>query len=543
MKIKTIFFLPILVSILVSETGFAQNIKPELDELVATLSETTTGGTVLVANNGNVLYRKAFGKAEIELDVAMEPRHVFRIGSITKQFTAAAILKLEEEGRISLKDDIRKYVQDYPSRGYTITIEHLLTHTSGIANYTGIPKFNGKVRREDMTPLQLIDFFKDEPMDFAPGEKFKYNNSGYIILGHIIETVTGKTYAEYLKEKFFMPLGMNDTRYDSPSEIIKDRVPGYGKDNGGYRNADYLSMTLPYAGGSLLSTVDDLLLWNGSVAERKLLSKGSIDSAHSRFTLKDGGSTDYGYGWRLGYVQESPTIKHGGTVNGFTSFALYLPEERIYVAILTNCTCTGNIELFASEMAAVAMGRPYNLTEARVSDKKMKARQGTYCSAGGAERTIRYEDGELLYFMRGGNKTGLVPLDLDTFRLGESLSVIEFDNENGGFMVRGLDSPVKWAKTNGQITALKSISLSQEEKEKYTGEYRLSQDRIFKVVAKDGRLFGVMGTNSEEILPMDSKSFFAKGIDARIVFDHDKQGLVTGLSIFQGNEKKAVKIE
>jgi CubicO group peptidase (beta-lactamase class C family) len=211
-------------------------------------------GTVIYLSRGDkVLYKKAFGKASIELDVDMKVDNVFRLGSISKQFTACAILKLMEQGKLSLSDDISKYIPDFPQKNETISIETLLTHTSGVINYTGLSRFTEEVKRKDLSPKQLIDLFKDEPLEFKPGTDYKYSNSGYVLLGYIIEKLTGKTYSEYIDEIIFKPLEMKNSYYDSPAKLIVGRVPGYVQRNGQYRNADFLSMTLPYAAGSLVS--------------------------------------------------------------------------------------------------------------------------------------------------------------------------------------------------------------------------------------------------------------------------------------------------
>ncbi len=169
------------------------------------------GGVALVVKDGKTVYRKAFGMANLELGVKMKPDHIFRIGSITKQFTSVAILKLIEEGKIKLDADISEYIKDYPTHGHKITIEQLLNHTSGIKSYTSMEEWDSEARKRDFTPSELVDYFKNKPMDFTPGEEFRYNNSGYILLGHIIELVSGKTYEEYIQENLFTPVGMTNS--------------------------------------------------------------------------------------------------------------------------------------------------------------------------------------------------------------------------------------------------------------------------------------------------------------------------------------------
>ena len=184
------------------------------------------GTTVLVARQGKVIYSKALGMANMELNVPMEMDHVFWIASIGKQFTAVAILQLMEQGKLSLRDEITKFIPDYPTQGNKITIEHLLTHTSGIPTYSGMEDPEKKLAF-DCTPTEVIDFFKNLPMRFAPGTKWEYSNSGYFLLGYIIEIITGKPYAEYLEENFFRPLGMINSRFASNKNIVKNRVGAY----------------------------------------------------------------------------------------------------------------------------------------------------------------------------------------------------------------------------------------------------------------------------------------------------------------------------
>ena len=330
----------ILIGLIVSFQVCAQNLNYEADRLMTDVfEENGSGGIALVVKDGEVLYRKAFGMADMELGVKMKPENIIRIGSITKQFTASAILKLMEEGKLDLQDDITKYIEDYPTQGHVITIEHLLTHTSGIKSFTGMKTWTADLRKMHYSPKEKIEFFKNEPMDFAPGSKYKYNNSGYILLGYIIEVVSGKKYAEYIDEKIFKPLGMNNSFYGSTSDIIKDRAKGYQKQGGNYQNADFLDMSNPYAAGSLTSTVDDLYKWHDAVLHYKVLSKSTLDRAHSSYKLNNGKLTGYGYGWNLNDIEDNKAISHGGSVTGYLTFSLYLPEEDIFVAVFSNCTC------------------------------------------------------------------------------------------------------------------------------------------------------------------------------------------------------------
>ena len=241
------------------------------------------GATVLVSRKGQVIYKKAFGMANLELEVPMQVDNVFWIASIGKEFTAVAILQLMEHGKLSLQDEITKYIPDYPTQGNKITIEHLLTHTSGIQNFSGMEDPEKKLVG-DCTPNEVIDFFKDLPMRFVPGTKWEYSNSGYILLGYIIEVITGKSYAEYLDENFFKPLGMTNSLFASNKKIIRNRVGAYSIGENGYENSRPLNMTYIYSAGAIQSTVADFYKWHRAVHSYTLVKKENLDKAFTRYS-------------------------------------------------------------------------------------------------------------------------------------------------------------------------------------------------------------------------------------------------------------------
>ena len=231
---KTTFLKQLLIAItlLVSQfwsTIVAQTFEAKIDSILSLKYKSMTPGAVfMIAKDNKIIFKKAFGLANIELNAPVKPESVFEIGSMTKQFTAITILMLMEKGKLNLNDEITKYIPDYPTNGKKITIHHLLTHTSGIKSYTSMKALND-IASKDLTPIELIDFFKNEPMDFNPGDKFKYNNSGYIILGHIIESITGQSYASFIEEHLFKKLGMTSSLFASHRKVIKNRAYGYQK--------------------------------------------------------------------------------------------------------------------------------------------------------------------------------------------------------------------------------------------------------------------------------------------------------------------------
>ena len=252
------------------------------------------GATAIVVKDGEVLFLGARGMADLELGVPLTSDHVFRLGSITKQFTAASIMLLEQQGKLTVDDLITKHLPGYPTNGYEITIEHLLTHTSGIFSYTSIPGYMmGNEIRADLSTEELVEVFDDLEMDFGPGERWSYSNSGYVLLGAIIEKVSGQSYADFVKENIFEPLGMNNSHYGG-SQLIPDRASGYQAIEDGYTNAPFLSMTQPHAAGSLLSTVGDLARWNAGLFGGDLLTEESVARMTTEFTLNNGEGTGYG---------------------------------------------------------------------------------------------------------------------------------------------------------------------------------------------------------------------------------------------------------
>jgi CubicO group peptidase (beta-lactamase class C family) len=287
-------------------------------------------GSALVARGGKILLKKGYGMANLELDVPNTPETKFRLGSITKQFTATAILQLAAQGKLSVDDPASKYVDNAPSAWKDVTIHHLLTHTSGVPNFTDFPDYGAR-QRETVTPAQLVARFKDRPLDFAPGSKYKYSNSGYEVLGVIIEKVSGEKYEGYVKKHIFDPLAMNDTGYDHDTPIIKHRAAGYEKSKDGtLKNADYIDMSIPYSAGSLYSTVEDLYRWDRALYTDKILPNEWRKKMFTPFL------NNYAYGWNVRGSGDDVTISHSGGVNGFTTSISRYPGRDACVIVLCN---------------------------------------------------------------------------------------------------------------------------------------------------------------------------------------------------------------
>ena len=406
-------------------------------ELAKVFKPNEPGAAAIVVKDGQVIFRKGYGMANLELGVAIAPDHIFRIGSITKQFTAVSILMLMEQSKLALTDEITKFLPDYPMQGHKITVEHLLTHTSGIVSYTGLPEWP-PLWRKDLTMVELIDLFKNKPMEFAPGEQWKYNNSAYVLLGAIIEKASGMKYGDFVEQKIFAPLGMTSSFYDNTKRIIPRRAAGYDKDGAHYVNAEYLSMSHPHAAGSLMSTVDDLAKWDAALYTEKLVKQSSLQRAWTSYVLKSGKPTDYGYGWSVAQLEGMQMLTHGGGIHGFTCDAVRLPEMRVYVAILTNRG--GGVGNLTKKFAVLASGKewhepaPPKPADAKaavaLSETVLERYVGEYQLAPNFIITVTHEGAKLFGQATGQQRFELTPESETKFAIAVVSAQIEFTVEN-----------------------------------------------------------------------------------------------------------------
>ncbi|NKB88134.1 MAG: serine hydrolase [Acidobacteria bacterium] len=387
--------------------GLDAGIVAAIDDVISDYfpSQSAPGVAVLITRDGERVYERAIGRANLEVNADIGTDSVFRIGSNTKPFTAAAVPKLVDEGRLSFQDEIGAHLPDYPSHDRSITIKHLLTHTSGISDFTSIDGFYPR-QFVDQSPEDFIEFFKDEPLQFEPGSQYRYSNSGYFLLGHIVATVTGMPYSTYLDETFFAPLGMDNTFYDSSRRIVENRASGYVPEGDGFLNGKYISNSIPYAAGSLISTVEDLATWYDAVMSGRIVDQALVEQATSPYRLEDGSLSCCGYAWFLGDLAGSPVIGHTGGITGFYSTLVYLPRERVFAAALTNANWQHfDFENLAPKLAALAIGKPYFPPIAPAPD--VSAAAGIYRSTSGTAIEIRSKNGAL-YFV--GNNDSEWPL-------------------------------------------------------------------------------------------------------------------------------------
>ena len=302
-------------------------------------------GSVLVARDGKVLFERSYGSAEVEWEVPNTPQTKFNIASLTKQFTGLAILQLAERGKLKLEDAVSKYYTDAPAAWEKITLYQLLTHTSGIPSPQGLNEYPRGIA-QPYTPTELIAIVRNKPLDFAPGTRRKYSNSGYILLGYVIEQASGLTYADYIRQNIFEPLAMHDSGYESNALIIKHRASGYTFEGDSLRKGSYVDWSVPYAAGALYSTVEDLLRWDQALYTESLMGRKWLDRL---FTPDKSG---YNYGWFIRGEGTHQRIYHEGSNPGFSAFIARYPADKTLIVVLSNVE-TAPVGKIADDLAAL----------------------------------------------------------------------------------------------------------------------------------------------------------------------------------------------
>lgn len=385
-------------------------------------------GAVLVARDDVVLFDKGYGSANLEWNVPNDGATKFRLGSVTKQFTAVAILLLQERGKLTLDAPVKAYLPDAPAAWDKVTVRHLLTHSAGIPNFTNFPDY-AATKTLPATHASLIARFRDKPLEFAPGEKFAYSNSGYVLLSAIVEKLSGQTYAAFVAENLFKPLGMTDTGYDSHAAIIPRRASGYAPGAAGPVNADYVSMTIPQGAGGLYSTTRDLLKWQRGVYGGKLLKPTTL--AAFRTPYKD----NYALGVAVHNADGATTIAHDGGIEGFNTALAYDPDRKLTVVVLGNLNGPTPGKL-AKSLLTLARGGAVTLPSERqaatVAPDQLSQYEGVYELAPTFAITMRVRDGRLMTQATGQQEFELFSESKDRFFLKVVDAQVEFTRDASG---------------------------------------------------------------------------------------------------------------
>ena len=380
MRLILLLSLSILHTFSFGQTKQDKELVKQVDKLITENYATYAPGcAVLVARKGELLLEKGYGIANLELNTPMSAAMVFRIGSITKQFTAVAILQLVEKGQIALTDSIQRFIKDFHFKGKKITIENLMTHTSGIKGYEEIDANIPNAIRIDFPPKAVIDSLDKLPLDFEPNTKYSYSNSNYFLLAYIIEQVSGKSYPQYLTENVFAPAGLSATFYESQTAVIPNRASGYSLSDSKYWNADFISMALVYGAGALRSTVGDLYKWHKALYEGKLIKKEILLKATTPYTLANGTPIEYGYGFFNKTENGIRSIGHGGAIDGFRAAAMYYPEQDVFITTLCNSE-SDNFAGFFERISNTVLGikKADEPTEIKLRGEILDSYIGTY---------------------------------------------------------------------------------------------------------------------------------------------------------------------
>ncbi len=498
----------------------------------------TPGVSVLMARNGQIIYQKGFGYADVGNRVPVTPETKFRIGSITKQFIASAILRMQEEGKLSVEDKLSKFVPGFP-RGDEVTIRHLLTHTSGIRSYTGRPGFLKYVTMP-VTPAALVDTIKSYPYDFNPGDRYLYNNSGFFLLGYIIEKISGLSLADYLEDSLFKPLGMNNTGVYTVTRLLENEAYGYDRDSMNIVKALNWDMTWAGGAGALYSTAQDLYTWNEAVFNGKVLSAESMAAAFTPVVLNSGEKIEYGFGWSLSDYRGSNFISHGGGLHGFLSYIARQPEEKTTVVVLCNSTQppaginpTSNAYTLAEYVLWKDMAKQSTLTsDIQVDEKILASYTGRYDYGQGMILKVTINGKQLSAQMTGQPMFPIYPASDSEFNWKVVDASIKFVTDETGKVTHAIHHQ------NGQVLEAKKlsdearISVDPALFDGYAGKYDGGNNLII-VVTKEGDKMYMQGPGlpKYQLIPASATEYFTEEIKARFTFKQDETGKTNELSV------------
>jgi CubicO group peptidase (beta-lactamase class C family) len=503
-------------------------------------------GSVLVAEGDKVVFEKSYGSANLEWNISDDSLTKFRIGSMTKQFTAASILLLEERGKLSTDDYVKKYMPDAPAAWDKITIYNLLTHTSGIPSFTSFPDYHAS-EGTPTTPKALVDRFLNKPLEFQPGEKWNYSNSGYVLLGYLLEKISGQTYADFVTQNIFKPLGMKDSGYDSNAAVILHRASGYTPSPDGPVNSGYVDMTIPFSAGALYSTTHDLLLWEQALYGGKVLSAASLKKMTTPY------KENYGCGLMITTAKGRLQYEHGGGIEGFNTDMSYYPDDKLTVIVLANLNggAPGDI---AGKLAAVVHGEKVVLQsdrkEIKVPREVLAKYVGSYELVPGIFITMSLDGDKFFTQLTGQPKFEVFAETEKDFFLKVVDAQLTFEMDAQGKVTdvvlhqNGRDQTAKRNDNAPPPKEHKEISIDPKLLDNYVGAYELAPNFILTVTREGDHLFTqATGQGKIEVFPESDHDFFLKVIDAQITFVTDSQGKATSLILHQGGDHPARRIQ
>jgi CubicO group peptidase (beta-lactamase class C family) len=532
-----------LVLVLIATPCLAQD-AARMEEVVQTyVRDKSFMGAVLVARGTDVILSKGYGSANLEWAVPNTPTTKFRLGSITKQFTAASILLLEERGKLKLDDPIKKYVPDAPAAWDTITIFNLLTHSSGIPNFTSLPDYSS-LKLRDTPVAKTVATVRDKPLDFAPGEKMSYSNSGYLVLGDVVERITGASYEKFVTDNIFTPLGMKDSGYDSNTAVIPRRAAGYMPSPAGPVNAGFVHMSIPHGAGALYSTTEDLLRWEQGLFGGKLLSAASIEKMTTPF------KSDYALGVVVRTANGRKVVQHGGGIDGFNTFLAYYPDNKLTVAVLANVNGETPTQI-ATKLADLAFGGAVQLTSERkeisLPVATLSKYVGTYEVAPGVNMLMRLDGDHLTTQLPGQPQFPVFPESETKFFLKVVDAQVEFFTDASGAVTHAVMYQNGRERKVPRISATvpaqrKETTLPAATLARYVGSYQMKPEVELTVTLDGSQLKAQLtGQPAYPIFAETETLFFYKVVDATLEFQRDASGAVTAVRLRQGPMDSVLK--
>ncbi len=503
------------------------------------------GAAAIVTRGGRTVFAAGRGLADIEARRPITPDTVFGLGSITKQFTAATILQLVQEGRISLDDPLSRFFPDYPQPGASATVRQLLNHTSGIPSYTSIPDWMAEANiNRAYTTAQMIAVFRDLPSRTPPGEAWAYNNSGYVLLGGIIESVTGKAWHEAVVERIARPLGLRTLSYGEDRARSGAAARGYSAADGSVRPPQAMHMSVPHGAGGLAGSVRDLARWAHALHHGRVIDPELYAQMTSPARPTDGSTPPYGFGVRFDEVRGRSTVEHGGAIFGFNTESLYFPDEDLFVAVMANSDSPAtDATLVARRLAALALGEPYReFSRADVDAQALTGLFGVYRVSEGVSRRFFERDGRLFTVREGGADREVLPAADDHFFYPDDFTWFRIERRPDGAHVMEMHqngaSEAELAVRTGDLPAEPAaVAVGRDILLSYVGRYE-TEGPAADIAMGEGGALTIQLTNQPAI-PLRATSdteFVIEGVGARIVF-HPENGQVNRFVIHQGGRQ------
>jgi len=523
--------------------------KAKADELLKrSFPDAGPGAAVIVTEHGKPVYEAGQGLADLDARTKITPETVFRIGSITKQFSAAIMLQLVAEGKVSLDDKLSKYLPDFPKPGADATIAQLLNHTAGVQSYTEIPGWMDEAHTaKAYTTEEMIAQFKDLPSPSRPGEKWAYNNSGYVLVGAVIEKVTGKPWYVNVEERIAKPLGLTTIQYGTVETRTPHMARGYTDKDGKIVPSQIINMSVPHAAGALIGSVEDLAKWNAALRHGKVIPAGLYAKMNSPTTLPDGSTEKYGFGMSMREVRSRPALGHSGGIFGFSTDSLYLPKEDVFVAVFANSDSPATAPgMVVQQLAALAIDDPFpTFQKVALDAKAVEPWVGLYKVKDG-ERRIFLKDGKLITQRTGGGELEAFAAGNGKYFYPNSLTWFELKHDAAGTPVvamyqQGATIAEETPRAGPIPAELAVAEVPRAMLATYAGIYETPAGTLTVALPAEGPMTVMLrGQQPIPVLAVTQTEFRLVGVDARINF-LSEGGKVIGATIKQGGRELPAK--